>query len=128
LTTVSVGIASKRAAVLLCAHNAHSQESRRTSTEAPEVTLNSVSQCTRASIDHWSLPPALVCRRGTPVCGGRGSEQISQPQPDCDCEDHRDSNERKHPVRVRHSVFSRRAEYRRCESFWFRRRDENTER
>ena len=34
------------------------------------------------------------------------SEQIGQPQPDCECQDDRNSNERKHPVRVRHSVFS----------------------
>jgi hypothetical protein len=34
------------------------------------------------------------------------SEQIAQPQSDCERYDDRNSNERKHPVRVRHSVFS----------------------
>ena len=28
------------------------------------------------------------------------SEQIGQPQPDCECQDDRNSNERKHPFRV----------------------------
>ena len=41
-----------------------------------------------------------------PFAGVRVSEQIGQPQPDCDCYDDHNSNERKHSVRVRHSVFS----------------------
>src|SRR5262249_28783240 len=37
--------------------------------------------------------------------GVRVSEQIGQPQPDCECYDDRDSNEREHPVRVRRGGF-----------------------
>ena len=38
--------------------------------------------------------------------GVRVSEQIGQPQPECECYDDHSSNERKHPVRVRHMVAS----------------------
>ena len=48
----------------------------------------------------WSVAAA---RRFARV---RVSEQIGQPQPGCERYDDRDSNERKHPVRVRHSVSS----------------------